>query len=160
MDYLDKEILVLGCGNILFCDDGFGPEVIQYLQKNYDIPSHVYVGDAGLSVRKILFNIVLSEIKPKRIIIVDAVDLGKPAGSTFQLDVDEMPEIKCDDFSMHQVPTSNLLKELKYLCGVDVKIIASQVQYIPEEVSPGLSSVMRDSIPAACEMILKEMSLL
>ena len=67
-----------------------------------------------------------------------------------------MPEIKCDDFSMHQVPTSNLLKELKNFCGVDVKIIASQVQYIPEEVSPGLSSVMRDSIPAACEMILKE----
>ena len=105
---------------------------------------------------QILFNIVLSEIKPKKIIIVDAVDLGKPAGSTFQLDVDEMPEIKCDDFSMHQVPTSNLLKELKYLCGVDVKIIASQVQYIAEEVSLGLSSVMRDSIPAACEMILKE----
>ncbi|MFH2030226.1 MAG: hydrogenase maturation protease, partial [Bacteroidota bacterium] len=85
MEYIDKEILVLGCGNILFGDDGFGPEVVQYLQKNYDIPSHVYVGDAGLSVRKILFNIVLSEIKPKKIIIVDAVDLGKPAGSTFQL---------------------------------------------------------------------------
>lgn len=156
MDYLEKEILVLGCGNILFGDDGFGSEVIQYLQKNYDIPSNVYVDDAGLSVRTILFNVVLNEKKPKKIIIVDAVDLGKPAGATFHLDVDEMPEIKCDDFSMHQVPTSNLLKELKNYCNVDVKIIATQVQYIPEEVSLGLSKVMRDAIPAACEMILKE----
>ncbi len=157
MDYLEKEILVFGCGNILFGDDGFGPEVVQYLQKNFDIPPHVYVGDAGLSVRTYLFNIVLSEKKPGKIIIVDAVDLGKPAGSIFHLDVDGMPEIKCDDFSMHQVPTSNLLKELKNFCGVNVKIIASQVQYIPEEVSPGLSSVMKNAIPAACELILKEM---
>ncbi len=160
MDYLDKEILVLGCGNILFGDDGFGPEVVQYLQMNFDIPSNVYIGDAGLSVRTYLFNIVLTERKPAKIIIVDAVDLGKPAGSIFQLNVDEMPEIKCDDFSMHQVPTSNLLKELKNFCKVDVKIIVAQVLSIPEEVSPGLSSVMRDAIPAACEMILKEMSLL
>lgn len=156
MDYLDKEILVLGCGNILFGDDGFGPEVVQYLQKNFDIPSHVYIGDAGLSVRTYLFNIVLTERKPAKIIIVDAVDLGKPAGSIFHLEVDEMPEIKCDDFSMHQVPTSNLLKELKNFCKVDVKIIVAQVLSIPEEVSPGLSSVIRDSIPAACEMILSE----
>jgi len=158
MDYLEKEILVLGCGNILFGDDGFGPEVVQYLQTNFDIPPHVYVGDAGLSVRTYLFNIVLTERKPAKIIIVDAVDLGKPAGSIFHLDVDEMPEIKCDDFSMHQVPTSNLLKELKNFCKVDVKIIVAQVLSIPEEVSPGLSSVMRDSIPAACEMILKEIT--
>lgn len=158
MDYFDKEILVLGCGNILFGDDGFGPEVVQYLQKNFDIPPHVYVDDAGLSVRTYLFNIVLSEKKPKKIIIVDAVDLGKTAGSVFYINVDEMPEIKCDDFSMHQVPTSNLLKELENYCNVDVKIIAAQVLSIPEEVSPGLSSVMKNAIPAACEMILKEMS--
>ncbi len=158
MDYLEKEILILGCGNILFGDDGFGPEVIEYLQKNYEIPSNVYVCNTGLSVREILFNVVLSEKKPKKIIIVDAVDLGKSAGSTFQLDVDEMPEIKCDDFSMHQVPTSNLLKELKNYCRVDVKIVVSQVQHIPEEVSLGLSSVMRDAIPVACEMILNEIN--
>lgn len=157
MDYLEKEILVLGCGNILFGDDGFGPEVIEYLQENYKIPSNVYIGNAALSVRTILFNVILSEKKPKKIIIVDAVDLKKTAGSIFELDVDEMPEIKCDDFSMHQVPTSNLLKELKNYCGVEVKIIAAQVHHIPEEVSPGLSGVIKDSIPAVCGMILREL---
>ena len=158
MDYLDKEILVLGCGNILFGDDGFGPEVINYLQKNYIIPDDIFVFNAGLSVRTILFNIVLSDIKPKKIIIVDAVNIGKTAGTIFPLDVNDMPEIKCDDFSMHQIPTSNLLKELKNFCNVDVKIIVVQVQNIPEEVSPGLSNVVKDSIPVACELILKEIN--
>ena len=29
----DSEIIVIGCGNILFKDDGFGPVVINLLQK-------------------------------------------------------------------------------------------------------------------------------
>ena len=82
------------------------------------------------------------------------MDVGKPAGEVFEVDVTEIPAIKIDDFSMHQLPTSNLLKELKNLCGVDVRIISAQVQHIPEEVSPGLSEVVRNSIPPVCEKIL------
>lgn len=153
-NYWAKEILVLGCGNVLFGDDGFGPAVTEHLQKNFEIPPNTSVINAGLSVRNILFDIMLSENKPKRIIIVDAVDMNRLPGETFGLDVSEIPEIKIDDFSMHQLPTSNLLRELKNLCDVDVKILAIQPQNIPEEVSPGLSEVIRDTIPAVCEKVL------
>jgi coenzyme F420 hydrogenase subunit delta len=153
-DYWDKEILVLGCGNILFGDDGFGPAAVDYLQKNAAVPPGVGVINAGVSVREILFNIVLSDKRPKSIIIVDAVDAGRPAGEIFELDISQLPEKKIDDFSMHQLPTSNLLKELKNICGVNVRIISAQVQHIPEEVSPGLSEVIRDAIPPVCEKIL------
>ena len=153
-DYWNKEILVLGCGNVLFGDDGFGPEVVEHLQKNFEIPPEACVINAGLSVRDILFNIVLSKQRPKKIIIVDAVDAGRTPGEVFELDISEIPEKKIDDFSMHQLPTSNLLKELKNMCGVDVKIISVQIQNIPDEVCPGLTKVVRDSIPAVCERIL------
>ncbi len=153
-DYWDKEILILGCGNILFGDDGFGPAAVEYLEKNLEIPPHAAVINAGLSIREILFNIVLSDKRPKKIIIVDAVDAGRSAGEIFELDISNIPEKKIDDFSMHQLPTSNLLKELEKIGVVEVKIISAQVQHIPEEVSPGLSKVIRDSIPAVCEKIL------
>jgi coenzyme F420 hydrogenase subunit delta len=152
-EYWEKEILVLGCGNILFGDDGFGPAAVEYLQKNINVPPEVGVINAGVSVREILFNIVLSDKRPKSIIIVDAVDAGRHPGEIFELDISQIPEKKIDDFSMHQLPTSNLLKELKNICGVDVKIISAQVQHIPEEVSPGLSEVVRDAIPSVCEKI-------
>jgi len=154
-DYWDSEILVLGCGNVLFGDDGFGPEVVEHLQNNFEIPPKVCVVNAGSGVREILFNIVISDKRPKRIIIVDAVDVGKSPGEVFELDITEVPEKKIDDFSMHQLPTSNLLKELESMCGVNVKIISVQIQNIPDEVSPGLSKAVRDSIPAACARILK-----
>lgn len=144
--YLRKDILVLGCGNLLFGDDGFGPEWVRYFLDNYKIPEDVAFIDAGLSVRNILFDIALSPVRPELIIIVDAVDAGRTPGEVFEIDIDHLPEKKIDDFSMHQMPTTNLLKELKDECGVDVRIIAVQVQRIPEEVSPGISGVLRNSM--------------
>ena len=158
-EYHKKHILVLGCGNMLFGDDGFGPAVAQHLQNNYTIPDHVYVLDAGTSVREILFNVTLAQPKPRKIIIVDAVGVvGKKPGELFEIPVEDLPDNKTDDFSMHQLPTSNLLRELSTLAQVDIIIIAAQPKNIPEMVSPGLSDVLVDSTPAACEMIMKEIS--
>ena len=151
--YCNCKILILGCGNILFGDDGFGPLVAEELQKNYNFPENVGVINAGSSVRNILFDIVLSENKPGKIIIVDAIDAAKTPGEIFELPIDEIPEKKIDDFSMHQLPTSNLLKELKDFCKVDVIIIACQVENIPEEVTASISKKITDAIPEVCKRI-------
>jgi hydrogenase maturation protease len=47
---LFQEIVICGCGNPLFADDGFGPAVVEELQK-LDLPENVKVIDAGLAVR-------------------------------------------------------------------------------------------------------------
>jgi coenzyme F420 hydrogenase subunit delta len=140
---------------VLFGDDGFGPAVVEYLENNFKIPPNVCVINAGLSVRKILFSIVLDDKRPRQVIIADAVDAERIPGEVFEISLDEIPENKIDDFSMHQLPTSNLLKELKEECGVVIRIISVQIKNIPDEVSPGLSEVVADSIPTACEMIIK-----
>jgi len=137
----------------LFGDDGFGPCVAEELQKNYNLPENVGVINAGSSVRNILFDIALSEKKPGKIIIVDAIDAAKTPGEIFELPIDEIPENKIDDFSMHQLPTSNLLKELKDFCKVDVIIIACQVENIPEEVTASISKKITDAIPEVCKRI-------
>ncbi len=149
----DKNVLVFGCGNILFSDDGFGPRVVEELITNYAIPENVGVINAGTGIRNILFDIVLSEKKPEKIIIIDAIDAGRSPGEIFELPIDEIPEKKMDDFSMHQLPTSNLLKELKELCQVDVRIIACQVEHIPTEVSTTISKKLLDALPEVCERI-------
>ncbi len=41
---------------------------------------------------------------------------------------------------MHQLPTSNLLRELNDLAGVAVTCIVAQVSGLPPEVRPGLSA--------------------
>jgi coenzyme F420 hydrogenase subunit delta len=153
-EYMRKSTLIFGIGNVLFGDDGFGPVVAEELEKNYDIPDDVYVLNAELSVREILFNVTLSEIQPETIVIIDAVDFGREPGDIFEIDLDEIPENKIDDFSMHQVPTSNLLRELRDICKVDVRILSCQVEKIPREVEPGLSDTMKNKVDEMCKMIV------
>ena len=155
-EYCSKPMLVLGCGNALFGDDGFGPAVAQCLQARRDLPDEVCVIDAGTSVREILFDVVLSETRPRKVIIVDAMDKGLKPGELFRPAIDAVPLKKLDNFSIHQLPTSNLLRELRDLCGVEVELIACQVQHIPESVSPGLSPPVEAEVSKAAEMILRE----
>lgn len=155
-EHFQKPVLVLGCGNRLFGDDGFGPAVIEFFKDNYEVPERAAIVDAGTGVRNILFDISLGEGRIEKIIIVDAVDAGREPGEVFELDISEIPRKKIDDFSMHQLPTSNLLLELKELRSVDVRIISVQVEDIPDSVSPGLSETLLRSLPAVCEKILEE----
>lgn len=154
-DWFDKSILVLGCGNVLFGDDGFGPAVAQRLLNNSTISPDVGVLDAGTSVRNILFDVILSERKPSQIIILDAMEGGRAPGELFMVDIDSLPEVKRDDFSFHQLPTSNLLREIKDHCGVEITIIACQPAHIPDGVSPGLSAIVEQTVESAVEPILK-----
>jgi len=158
-DYCQKKVLVLGCGNMLFGDDGFGPAVITYVTAKDHLPDHVCFLDVGTSARKILFDVILSSRRPARIIVVDAMDFGAEPGMVSFLDLDAIPENKIDDFSLHQIPTSNLLRELRDLCGVELVIIVCQPAEIPDEVKPGLSKQAENAVKGAAETVLKECTL-
>ncbi len=154
-DEVQKEVIVLGCGNILFGDDGFGPAVAEHLLNTRPIPDRICVINAGTGVREILFDLVLSEQRPRKIIVIDAVDAKRRPGEIFTMDVDEIPTNKVDDFTLHHMPTVNLLKELKDFCRVEVVIIAVQIESIPENVRPGLSDALAGSVPLAAEEVLR-----
>jgi len=154
LDYCQKHTVVLGCGNILFGDDGFGPDVADYLNRNYKIPPDRGVYNLGLSTRGFIFNILLSDTRPKRIVVVDAVSYdNRTPGELFDVPLDSLTREKVDDFSFHQGPTSNLLKELRDLAGVDIVIVACQPESIPKEMTRGLSEPLKKALPQAAEMI-------
>jgi len=155
-DWYDKSTLILGCGNILISDDGFGVTVARYLLANYTIPPDICVLDVGTSVREILFDTILSDKKPSKIIIVDAMDCGLEPGELFSPDINSVPHVKLDDFSMHQIPTSNLLRELRDICGIEIVVIACQTAQPTDRVNLGLSGPVEKAVQTAAETIVKE----
>lgn len=148
--------LVLGCGNLLFGDDGFGCEVIAYTEKHCDVPESVCLLDVGTGIRKLLFTLCLSPMRPSRLLVIDAIDAGRTAGEIFEIDPAEIPVVKLDDFSLHQLPTSNLLRELQESCGVAVRVLACQTGELPESISHGLSKAVHDAVPKAAEWLVRE----
>ena len=155
MDMFEKRVLIFGCGNILWGDDGFGPAVIECLNEKHQLPDDILALDVGTSIRDLLFNLVLSDKKPQKIIIVDAVERpDRKPGEVFEIPVDAISPKKTADFSLHQFPTVNMLSELKEHSGIRVKIIVGRTESIPEEVRPGLSATMQGAVAVACETVL------
>ena len=152
-EFCRKPTLILGCGNVLFGDDGFGSAAVEYLVEHREVPGNVCVVDVGTGVRKLLFTLCLSPVRPSRVLVLDALDLGAAPGELFVVDPADIPAVKLDDFSVHQLPTSNLLRELQESCGVQVRVLACQTGPLPEEVAPGLSAPVRAALPAAADLI-------
>jgi coenzyme F420 hydrogenase subunit delta len=153
----EYDCLVLGCGNPLIGDDGFGPAVIQQLEEAYAIPESVACIDVGTSVRDILFDLILSEKKPHRIIIVDAADSpGVAPGEIREITIGQIQPAKSCDFSLHQFPTTNMLKELQEETAIDVRVFVVQVAGLPDEVMTGLSAPVQSAIPRMCAWIMAE----
>ncbi len=155
-DLFDYAAVVFGCGNILFGDDGFGPAVIAHLTQHYPLPDDVLALDMGTSIRDTLVDLTLSEKKPGLIVLVDAVDVpGRSPGEIFEIPITQIPEKKMSDFSLHQFPTVSLLAKIERQAGIKIAVVVAQVESIPEEVRPGLSTVLQNAVAPACAHLVR-----
>ena len=162
-DHCAKDVVVLCCGNVLFGDDGFGPAVAARLNAEY-IPEWAAVIDAGTGVRQLLFDMVLSDRRPRLAVVVDAVGVGEDSevapggtvprpGEVFEIPLDRIPKVQVSEFSVHQAPTSNLLQELHDLGGIRVVVIVCQVPSIPEEMTEEMSPAVEAAVERAAATI-------
>lgn len=81
----DRRVLVVGVGNVLQGDDGFGVEVARRLLRRTDLPSNVTVlevGIGGMGMVQELFN------GYSALMVVDATDRGGVPGTTYLLEID------------------------------------------------------------------------
>ena len=150
-----RQHLVFGCGNTLFGNDGFGPEVIAEINRNHTLLDSVLVLDAGTGIRDLVFDLLLMDTPPERIIVIDAVTVeGRRPGEVFEMNISKVPKEKLSDFSLHQAPSSNLLAQLAER-GVDVRVIAMNTESIPNHIQPGLTPEARAAVGEAASRVLQ-----
>lgn len=153
----NRQFLVFGCGNTLFGNDGFGPEVVNEIHASHTLPDSVLVLDAGTGIRDLVFDLLLVENPPELVIVIDAVTVeGKKEGEVFEMEISKMPREKLADFSLHQSPSSNLLSQLAER-GIHVKVIAMNTEFIPNEISPGLSPLAQAAVKEATARTIREL---
>ena len=94
----EKRILVLGVGNILYTDEGFGVRVAEDLDQKYEFSPNVDVLDGGTLGLRLMGPIMESDY----LIIVDIVlNEGKP-GDMFRLLGENLSKACAFTNSMHQ----------------------------------------------------------
>ena len=104
-----SEITVLGIGNTILSDEGFGVRVIEYLQKNFTFPENVALVDGGTLGVELLHFVTGTQ----KLLIIDSIDGGVAAGTTFHLRNDELKKHFAQKISAHEVGLQDVLTILE-----------------------------------------------
>jgi hydrogenase maturation protease len=99
------DILVLGLGNLVMSDDSIGVRVVQGLMDRHRFPSRVTLMDGGTLGLDLLP--YLEEVD--RLLVIDAVETGSPAGTLVRLTGEEIPLALATKVSPHQMGLRDLL---------------------------------------------------
>ena len=182
----DSDIIVVGCGNILFKDDGFGPILINILQKYFDDKTDYYDPEVTSYVEDEFDKDILSQIQKKFEDIqlpesVQFVDGGTAAPSNFfplyeQYDWKKLIVLDVVEFQAEpgtvEVFDPNVMQVGKYdnphgmtveepLQKIsekcEVVVVGCRPAEIPTpDVDMGLTEPVEKAIPKAIDIILNE----
>jgi hydrogenase maturation protease len=102
----ERTIVVLGIGNLLWADEGFGVRCVEALQARYDFAPHVRLVDGGTQGLYLVPQVHAA----KRLVIFDAVDYGLAPGTLKVVEDDEVPRfLGAKKMSLHQTGFQEVL---------------------------------------------------
>jgi hydrogenase 3 maturation protease len=149
---LKGKVVVLGVGNPLRCDDGFGPALIKELTDNFPYKGHdaLFI-DAGTAPENYMGKI--TKIKPDTLLIVDAVDLGVEPGGYALLG---KSDIRKQGFTTHDLSPDMLMDFLEKEAEIDIYLLGVQ----PESISFGtdMSEAVQKTVLEVSKLIKERMS--
>jgi len=149
----DKRILILGVGNILFTDEGFGVRVAEELEQKYHFSDNVTVLDGGTLGLKLMGPIMESDY----LIIVDIVlNEGEP-GEIFRLLGEDLNKACAFKNSMHQTDLLDTLAQCSIIGSVPDDVILYGIEPINyKDMSAALSPELEAKLPEMEALVLEE----
>ena len=143
-----ETVTVLGLGNILLSDEGVGVHAASLLRNRYYFSPRVEIIDGGTMGLDLLPFFQDGD----RILIMDAVDFGKPPGHIEVVEGDAIPSVLKTKLSVHHIGLSDLLLATKLTRNTPLEICLLGVQ--PQSLEPGLE--LTEGIHARMELVIKQ----
>ncbi len=139
------KVAVCGIGNRIRGDDGVGPEAIAALRGNVD-ERDVLLIDCERSPENFLGE--LQAFSPEKVILIDAVELGKPPGSIGLVDIHT---IKKQTMSTHKLPLNLFIDYLQ--ARMRFKLLFIGIQPRQTGLDTEMSEECRQAIPLVRELV-------
>lgn len=153
MTQASPRTLVLGVGNVLLRDEGFGIRVIEKLQKWYDVPDAVTIVDGGVLGVHLMGVIAGAD----HLVVVDIIrNHGRP-GDLYRLAGDAIPGRIRAKNSLHQIDFLEALTLCQALDKVPETVILGAEPEDMETLTIGLTPTLEASVDPVIEMVLAEL---
>jgi hydrogenase maturation protease len=148
-DQEPSRVLILGIGNLLWADEGFGVRCVEALHARCRFPSSVRVMDGGTQGMFLLGHVLNST----HLLLFDAIDFGLAPGSLRVIRDDQVPSwMGAKKMSMHQTGFQEVLAAARLMERLPRGIALVGVQ--PERLDDyggSLRPAVKARIPAALE---------
>ena len=141
------QINVLGLGNTMFGDEGFGVEVIRYLEEHFDLPENVNLIDGGTQGIYLLDYLESADY----LIVFDAIIPQNYNKQVYVYKNDELPSFIYRKMSSHQVGLSELISLSRLHGKVPKDLILIGVPPVNLNMGVGLSEAVMTLVPKAAE---------
>jgi hydrogenase maturation protease len=146
-------ILVLGLGNTIMTDDGFGVKVVTTLSSRYHFQGPVQLLDGGTLGLDLLP--YLEEIES--LLIIDALDMRDQPGKIFRLEGDEVPRAFASKLSVHQMGLQDLLAVAQLQGHVPRNLVVWGVQPECIEMHTELTATVAAAVEPVVAKVLEEL---
>ncbi len=152
---VQREVLVLGIGNLLWADEGFGVRAVEALNQAFRFPAAVELMDGGTLGLSLLPYIETS----RRVLVFDAVDFGLPPGGLKVLRDAEVPAWGARKMSPHQNGFNDVLALAHLHDCAPEQIIAIGVQPLTlDDFGGSLTEPVRARLDEAVALAAAELA--
>jgi hydrogenase maturation protease len=150
------DALVLGIGNVLWADEGFGVRAVEALHAAWTFPDNVRLMDGG-TLGLNLFEDIASA---RQVLVFDAIDYGLPGGTLKVLRDAEVPAWGAKKLSPQQTGFNDILALAQLRGTVPERITAIGVQPVElDDFGGSLRAPVRARLAEAVELAVRELAL-
>ena len=153
---MTANVLVMGIGNVLWADEGFGVRCVEHLARNWALPEGVTLLDGGTQG---LYLLPFLE-EADTLIVFDAVDYGLEPGTLKVVEGDEVPRFMgAKKMSLHQTGFQDVIAtaQLMGYCPETLLLIGCQPEEL-EDYGGGLRVVVANQIEPAVRVALTRLA--
>jgi len=148
-------VLVLGIGNVLWADEGFGVRCVEALHQGHAFPGEVQLVDGGTQGLYLLEHVCSA----RHVLVLDCIDFGLAPGTLRIFRDDQVPVWSDTKMSLHQATFQELLSLARLRDRFPKRITLIGVQpAVMDDLGGSLSEVVRARLDEAVALALAELA--
>jgi len=149
-----NNITILGIGNILLGDEGFGVHFVRWFENAYQIPEGVNIVEGGTLGYGLLDTICSCD----RLIVIDVIKTKDEPGSIYRFTKEVMEAELPPPTSVHEVSFRDVLCKAELIEECPDVIFLCIVPQHYGDMNLEMTSLMQEKIPPMEELLLKELA--
>lgn len=153
---MTASVLIMGIGNVLWADEGFGVRCVEHLADNWTLPDGITLLDGGTQG---LYLLPFLE-EADTLVVFDAIDYGLQPGTLKVIEGDEVPRFMgAKKMSLHQTGFQDVIAtaQLMGYCPETLLLIGCQPEEL-EDYGGGLRDVVAAQIEPAVHIALSRLA--